>query len=57
MKKWEQLKQDIEVSFKAMQLKESKELHDFRTNTAGPEAGSFGEYWAALDFAVGMVRD
>jgi len=57
MKKWEQLKVDIESSFKAMQLVEPKELHDFRTNTAGTEAGSFGQYWPVIDFAVGMVRD
>ena len=57
MKKWEQLKQDIETSFWAMQLKEPKDLYDFRTNSAGTEAGSFGEYWGVIDFAVGMVRD
>ena len=57
MKKWEQLKADIETSFQAMQKDEPKELYNFRTNKAGTEAGSFGEYWAVIDFAVGMLRD
>ncbi len=57
MKKWEILKNDIMTSFKAMQYEEPKELYDMRTNSSGTEAGSFGQYWAAIDFAVGMVRD
>lgn len=57
MKKWQQLKQDIETSFQAMQLEEPVELRNLRTNAAGTEAGSFGAYWGAIDFAVGMVRD
>ena len=57
MKNWVLLKKDIEDSFWKMQLTEPQELKDFRTNKAGTEAGSFGEYWAVIDFAVGMVRD
>ena len=52
MKKWQQLKQDIETSFQAMQLEEPAELRNLRTNAAGTEAGSFGAYWGAIDFAV-----
>jgi len=57
MTKQEQLKQDILESFHKMQFTEPKELYNLRTNNADTGAGSFGAYWGALDFAVGMVRD
>ena len=57
MKKYEQLKADILTSFNAMRTVCPQEILDFYNNTAGTEAGSFGEYWPTIDFAVGMGRD
>jgi len=57
MKKWQQLKADIEASTAAMQTEEPKELRDIRTGDVRNEAGSYGQYWTALDFSNGMIRD
>lgn len=57
MKKWEQLKVDIEAATKAMETEEPKELKDIRHACVGNEAGSYDQKWAPIDFSNGMIRD
>ena len=57
MKKWEQLKLDIEAATKAMETEEPKELYDIRHACVGNEAGSYDQKWAPIDFSNGMIRD
>ncbi|WP_294147229.1 hypothetical protein [uncultured Clostridium sp.] len=57
MKKWEQLKLDIEAETMAMQDKEPEELYRIRTATVGNEAGSYDQDWTSIDFSNGMIRD
>ena len=57
MKKWEQLKKDIDQSLVNMTTKEHDDLYKIRTDTVGNQAGSYGAYWTSVDFANGMIRD
>ena len=57
MKKWEELKLDIERATKEMETEEPRDIYNVRTNQVGNEAGSYGEYWPAWDFVNGMIRD
>lgn len=43
MKKWEQLKLDIDAATKAMETTEPKELYDIRHACVGNEAGSYDQ--------------
>ena len=56
MKKWEQLKLDIDAATKAMETTEPKELYDIRHACVGNEAGSYDQEWAPIDFSNGMIR-
>jgi len=57
MKKWEKLKIDIEAATDVIQKKEPGDIYKIRTGQVSNEAGSYGQYWAAIDFANGMIRD
>lgn len=57
MKKWEQLKADMDVAIAAMQEKEHEELYKIRNDEVGNDAGSYGQFWTSLDFTNGMIRD
>ncbi len=57
MKKWEELKQDIEAATKAMETEEPEEIYKIRHACVGNEAGSYDQKWAPIDFVNGMMRD
>ncbi len=57
MKKWEQLKYDIDAAVKAMETEEPEELYNIRHCCVGNEAGSYDQQWAPIDFSNGMIRD
>lgn len=57
MKKWEQIKKDIDTEVKHILAEEPEEQRIIRTGELENKAGSYGQYWTTLDFANGMIRD
>lgn len=57
MKKWEQLKADIDSAVAAMATEEPQELYNIRHACVGNEAGTYDQKWAPIDFTNNMIRD